>query len=75
MFSDWSHVFSSPFIIPVVAIIAGCCIPIFSIWKEMEKHKHECQLKRRMVERGMSADEIERVLAAQVPHDERQHLA
>jgi len=48
------------FSIPIVAIIAGC-------WFKIERVRSENDLKRSMVERGMSAEEIERVIAAKAP--------
>ena len=52
----------------VIGIICGCAIPIVGIiayfWHKTEKAKSENDLKRSMIERGMSADEIERVVAA-----------
>jgi type II secretory pathway component PulK len=42
-------------LIPIVAIIGG-------IWWMIERTRSEAELKRSMIERGMSADEIERVL-------------
>ena len=46
----------------------GCAIPLVAIisfaWYKVANATSENELKRRMVERGMSADEIERVLAA-----------
>lgn len=45
------------FAIPLVAIIGG-------LWFKSQKDAAETELKQRMVERGMSAEEIERVLAA-----------
>jgi hypothetical protein len=51
-----------------LAIGFGCAIPIVAIiagfWYKTVKTTSEIELKRTMVERGMSADEIERVLAA-----------
>ena len=51
-----------------IAIALGCMIPIAAIvggyWHKIEKTRSDNELKRSMVERGMSADEIERVLAA-----------
>lgn len=43
--------------IPIVAIIAG-------YWHSVEKTRSINSLKQTMLERGMSAEEIERVLAA-----------
>jgi hypothetical protein len=45
------------FAVPIVGIIGG-------IWYKIEQLKSDNELKRRMVERGMSADEIERIVAA-----------
>jgi hypothetical protein len=47
------------FSIPIVAIIGG-------LWAQVESRKSDNELKRSMVERGMSAEEIERVIAAKV---------
>lgn len=47
------------FAVPVVAILA-----VF--WAQVEHRKSDNELKRSMVERGMSAEEIERVIAAKV---------
>ena len=51
-----------------IAIVMGCAIPIVGVistaWYKAAKTTSENDLKRRMVERGMSVDEIERVLAA-----------
>jgi len=49
------------FSIPIIGIIAGC-------WVAVEKSRSEHDLKRRMVERGMSVEEIERVMAARDEH-------
>lgn len=45
------------FAIPIVAIVGG-------LWHKTERTKAEASLKRSMVERGMSAEEIERVISA-----------
>ena len=49
--------FVGVFSVPIVAILAGT-------WHHIEKTRSDNNLKRDMVKRGMSADEIERVLAA-----------
>jgi hypothetical protein len=53
-----------------LGIIMGCLIPIAAIvggfWTTVERAKSTNALKRSMVERGMSVEEIERVLAAGV---------
>ena len=45
------------FAVPLAVIIG-------SAWYKMNKVRYEIDLKRSMVERGMSAEEIERVMAA-----------
>lgn len=45
------------FAIPLAAIIGG-------VWVKLERARSENELKRSMVERGMSVEEIERVIAA-----------
>ncbi len=42
---------------PIVAVLAG-------VWYKIAKVTSDNELKRAMVERGMSVEEIERVLAA-----------
>ena len=60
-----SEFWTSPFAIPIVAIIVGAGVPILArTWGEWAKHQATCALKESMVARGMSADEIERVIAA-----------
>jgi hypothetical protein len=41
---------------PIVAILAG-------VWYKIEQVRSENELKRSMIERGMSVEEIERVLS------------
>ena len=52
----------------ILAIIAGCMIPIVAIvgglWSKTVREKSKNELKRAMVERGMTADDIELVLGA-----------
>jgi len=50
------------FAVPIVAVIAVC-------WYLLGKAKSNNDLKARMVERGMSAEEIERVMAARGPRE------
>ena len=47
------------------AITVICVVPAISAyWYRIRKAEIEADLKRAMIERGMSADEIERVLKA-----------
>ncbi len=63
-----SSLWESAFRMPQIAIIMGCLIPIVGIiasfWYKAQKVRSEHQLKRTLIERGASADEIERILAA-----------
>lgn len=45
------------FSIPIIAIIGG-------LWLAFEKNRSDNELKRSMIERGMSVEEIERVIKA-----------
>jgi signal transduction histidine kinase len=47
------------FAVPIVAIIAG-------VWSQVERRKADNELKQSMIDRGMSAEDIERVMAAKV---------
>ena len=51
-----------------LAVVGAFSVPlaviIGSAWYKMNKVRYENELKRSMVERGMSVDEIERVMAA-----------
>jgi ABC-type bacteriocin/lantibiotic exporter with double-glycine peptidase domain len=51
------------FSVPIVAIVA-------TYWYKLEQGRSDNDLKRSMVERGMSVEEIERVLNAKV-HEEK----
>ena len=67
--------FMSPFAIPIVAIIgvfAWMCISaVVNGVQSIVKHRNEIELKQQLVERGMSADEIERVVSATNIKEER----
>ena len=62
------NIWESVFRMPQIAVIMGCLIPIVGIvggyWYKTQKVRAENALKRMLVERGMSADEIERIIAA-----------
>lgn len=56
-----------------LAIVLGCAIPIIAIlggiWFKIERVKSDNNLKRRMIERGMSVEEMERVLSIRPSRD------
>jgi hypothetical protein len=64
------HLLFNPFLIPIVAILA------FAVWMmidaisrrtaEVRKHRADVELKIILAQRGMSADEILRVVSAPV---------
>jgi hypothetical protein len=58
----------SPFNMIVLVVLISCAAGIVtSLFKELRKfacHRQELNLKRELVERGLSIDEIERVVAA-----------
>lgn len=64
-------IFSSPFVVPVALF----CIPIVAIiahyWHEVLKTRSNNELKQSMVERGMSAGEIEQVVNAGNPSEKK----
>lgn len=65
----WQKMFEMPQIAIVVGCVFGCLIPIAGIiasfWYKAQKVRSENALKRTLVDRGFSADEIERILAAE----------
>ena len=49
------------------AIAVITCAPLLaSYWRQMKRDELETSLKRDMIARGMSADEIERILQAKM---------
>ena len=69
--SIWEFVFS----MPQIAVIMGCLIPIVAIlgsfWYKAQQVRSENELKRTLVERGMTVEEIERVIAVKQSGDKR----
>jgi len=65
----WHGLFEMPQIAIVMGCLVACTIPIAGIiasfWYKAAKVRSENALKRAMVERGFSADDIERVIDAQ----------
>ena len=73
----WHVIFGMPQIAVIMGCLVGCLIPIAGIianyWYKAQKVRSVNELKRTMVDRGLSVDEIERILAAQAeePRDSR----
>jgi hypothetical protein len=65
---EWAMLFGTPFGWLSIAVVAGvlCSIAtaVINNWRRVRESEHLTALKQSMIERGMSADEIERVLAA-----------
>jgi hypothetical protein len=57
-----------------LAVVGAFAVPLAAIigtaWYKLNKVRYENDLKRAMIERGMSVDEIERVISAGVEKDE-----
>lgn len=50
------------FLIPIVAIIAGVIYYVIEMWFKHKRTEMELALKQEMIQRGMSADDIIKVL-------------
>jgi hypothetical protein len=60
-----SEVLFNPINVFWLAIVAMVCVPFgLEYWRKVRKDELDASLKHEMIARGMSADEIERVLAA-----------
>ncbi len=64
----------SPYAIPIVAIIGTfvwmSISAIADAAQSIVKHRNEIELKQNMIDRGMSAEEIERVVHATIKSDD-----
>ena len=62
--SAWQVIFG----MPQIAVIMGCLVPIAGIiasaWCKAQNVQSENELKRTLVEQGLSADDIERIIRA-----------
>ncbi len=57
-------IFSSPFCIPVFAMIIPIVAIIATFWHKTVKDRSDNELKQSMLDKGMSAEDIERVMNA-----------
>ena len=60
----WDGLFKADIIVPLAGCTIGLAAVIGYFWSRSVKVKSEAGLKRSMIERGMSAEEIERVIDA-----------
>lgn len=67
----WQALFGMPQIAIVATFGVGGLVAIVGViayfWHETQKARSTNQLKRKLVEKGLSVEEIERVVAAQAP--------
>ena len=56
------------------AIITLVCVLLAAI-TSMHRQRHEANLKREMLDRGMSAEEVAKVVEASAPNDSTQQLS
>jgi SOS response regulatory protein OraA/RecX len=64
-------------LVPVIAVTMGCLIAIIlpvtymvtSNWRKVRQHEQNAVLKKAMLDRGLSAGEIESVIAAGHGHE------
>ena len=66
----WHKLFNIPQVIFAIGGLVAIAAIIASQWYKVQKLQSENRLKRTLAERGMSADEIERIIDAQTrPND------
>ena len=64
---DWDRILQPDVLVLVLAFSIPIVAIIGNFWYQAAKTRSENELKRSMVEQGMSAEEIERVIAARGP--------
>ena len=62
--SIWQSVFGMPQILFITGGLVGIVAIAFTHWSSVEKSRSDNDLKRDMLDRGMDAEEIERVMGA-----------
>ncbi len=61
---DWNALSRIEIIVPLAGCLVGAIAIVAVIWAKSIKDQRIIELKRSMVEQGMSAEEIERVIQA-----------
>ena len=66
---NWEVIFGLPQIAIIMGCLIGCLVPIAGIiafyWYKAQKVRSDNELKRTLVDRGLSVAEIEQVMAAE----------
>lgn len=62
--APWASMFHMPQIAIVMGCLTGMAAILGAFWYRIERVKSNNELKRSLVERGMPADEIERIMAS-----------
>ncbi len=66
----WSTLFELPQIAIVMGCLTGIAVIVGVVWCNVETTKSNNELKRTLVDRGLPADEIERIMAAGKDEDD-----
>ena len=61
---DWSQLLRMPTLVFVVGSVIAVIAIVLPHWRRVREVEAASRLKQKMVDRGFSADEIERVLSA-----------
>jgi len=69
--SVWNLILGMPQIIFVVGGLIAIAAIVCSFWYKVEKVRSDKDLKLSMLQRGMSGEEIERVIHARAQNDEK----
>lgn len=60
----WSSLFEMPQIAIVMGSLSSIAVVLGIVWYQVERVKSNNELKRSLVDRGMSSEEIERIMEA-----------
>lgn len=63
----WTYLLQEDLLIPLGFMLMMAVVAVFVGWFQLLRHRADVELKRDMVARGMSPEEIERVLATKPP--------
>lgn len=63
----WRYLLREEVLFALGIFLTAIIVVVVTTWAHLERHRADVDLKRDMVARGMSVDEIERVMAAKSP--------